>query len=211
MKFDLHIEDIKYIKILYASSEGSPVTIKAALKKISEREITACIKCDENTNIPEPQEITLSLVCPDGLYRTKTRLKSCTLEQPFLFFYLDIPQNLEFKQNREFFRVPVSYKCKYFVKNDEKTTEYDADVFDISANGISINMPVHAFSEEDAEIRIETEKRIIPVKVRYIRSEKTDSGYKISFAYTEIKANDRDYISQICILKQLESKRNNAV
>ena len=41
------------------------------------------------------------------------------------------------------------------------------------------------------------------LSVRY-----TDDGYKISFMFKEISENNRDFISQVCIKKQLEEKRN---
>ena len=51
-------------------------------------------------------------------------------------------------------------------------------------------------------------ERMVRANIKYIRSEKLDDGYKISFAYTNISDSDRDYISQVCIKKQLEQKRN---
>ena len=48
MKFNLSIENIKYVKILYANATGNPVSVKAAIKKIDEREITTCLKFEED-------------------------------------------------------------------------------------------------------------------------------------------------------------------
>ena len=211
MKFNLNIDDVKYLKILYAGIDGNPVSAKAGLKKISEREITACLKFDDYFHINTPQEITLSFICPDGLYRTKTKLKSYFAEAPYIFLYMEKPENLEYRQSREYFRVPVSYNCQYIVNNNGQPAIFDAKVADISANGISIIMPVHIFSEEDAEIKIMTEAKTLSAKIRYVRSERFDEGYKLSFTYTKITDKDRDCIAQLCIQKQLESKRNNII
>ena len=61
------------------------------------------------------------------------------------------------------------------------------------------------------EIPMITDKRIIIAGIKYIRSERINDSYKLSFAFTKISEKDRDCISQICILKQIETKRNNIV
>ncbi len=124
--------------------------------------------------------------------------------------YLETPESLEYQQNREYFRIPVSYNCVYYVQNNNQPAAFQAQTTDISANGVSIILPVHVFSEDDADIEIMVEERLISAKIRYIRSEKIGDGYKLSFKFTDISGRDRDYISQICIQKQLEDKRNKA-
>ena len=208
MKFNLSIDNIKYVKILYANAAGNPVSIKAAIKQIDDREIITCLKHEENFDIKTPQLVTLSIICSEGLYRTQTKLKSYTNQTPYTYLYLETPGSLEYQQNREYFRIPASYNCIYYVQNNGQPAKFQAQTADISANGISINLPVHVFSEEDAEIEIMVEERLVSAKIRYIRSEKTDDGYKLSFTYTDISNRDRDYISQICIKKQLEEKRS---
>jgi len=79
---------------------------------------------------------------------------------------------------------------------------------DISANGVSIIIPELAFSETGSDIEIMLNERIIQAKVQYVRSEKLDEGYKVSFTYSNISDADRDFISKVCIKKQLEQKRS---
>lgn len=208
MKFNLSIDNINYVKILYANKEGNPVSVKAAIKKIGEREIIVCLKHEDDLNIKTPQPITLSIVCSEGLYRTRSILKSYSCEAPYIFLYIETPESLEYQQNREYFRIPVSYNCAYYVKNNGQPATFTTVTADISANGVSIILPVHVFSEEDAEIEMMVEERLIPAKIQYIRSEKIADGYKLSFKYTDISDKDKDYISQVCIKKQLEDKRN---
>lgn len=208
MKFNLSIDNINYVKILYANKEGNPVSVKAAIKKIGEREIIVCLKYEDDLNIKTPQPITLSIVCSEGLYRTRSILKSYSCEAPYVFLYIETPESLEYQQNREYFRIPVSYNCAYYVKNNGQPATFTTTTADISANGVSIILPVHVFSEEDAEIEMMVEERLVPAKIQYIRSEKIADGYKLSFKYTDISDKDKDYISQVCIKKQLEDKRN---
>lgn len=207
MKFNLNIDDIKYLKILYRNKEGQPSTVKAAIKKIDEKTIISCVRIEEDFDIITPQNVTLSIVCSDGLYRTNTTLKSYSLEPPYLFLFLETPDGLEYQQNREYFRVQAEYNCSYYVTIDEAAQYFTTKTFDISANGVSILLPTHAISEEDAEIDIMIEERLVHAKIHYIRSEKFDDGYKISFTYTDISNADRDHISSACIKKQLERKR----
>ena len=211
MKFNLSIENIKYVKILYANAEGNPVSVKAAIKKIDEQEITTCLRYEEKFTIKTPQQITLSIVCSEGLYRTQTTLKSCSVEEPYIFLFLETPSSLEYQQNREYFRIPAEYDCMYYVKSDGQTESYTTKTLDISANGVSILLPNHIFSESESEIEMMVEERLICTKIRYIRSEKYENGYKLSFVYSDISNRDRDYISQVCIKKQLEEKRNKSV
>lgn len=211
MKFNFNLEDIKYVKILYTSSHSGPTTIKAAIKKVTEHEITACAKYEEDFIVQTPQEITLSIVCNDGLYRTKTRLKSVESEAPYIFFYLEIPVGMEYQQNREYFRIPANYGCAYYVTIDGEPQSYTTETCDISANGVSFEIPEPVYSEEDSEIDIMVEEKLVHAKIKYIRNEKSNNGYKISFSFSEISQNDQDYISKICIQKQLEQKRSFSV
>lgn len=208
MKFNFRLEDIKYVKILYRDNNGNPASIKAALKRISDREIYSCAKFSEKLNINTPQDVSLSIICHDGLYRTKTRLKSIENEPPYVLFFLDTPQGIEYQQNREYFRIPVDYRCIYKIEENDEIKEFNAKVVDISANGVSIELPTHSISEGASEIEIGVKSKIILAKIRYVRSEKTNDGYRISFAYTKISEQDRDFISQVCLQKQLEQRRN---
>lgn len=210
MHFNFNLEDIKYIKILYRNNEGNPSTVKAAIKTMNDREIVSCIKYEEGVKVATPQDITLSVVCGDGLYRTRTKLKSVDEDDPYIFFILETPQGMEYQQNREYFRITGSYDCMYYVTNDEETKCYTTKTVDISANGISIVIPELIFSEEGSEIEIMLNERIIQAKIQYIRSEKLDEGYKISFTYANISNTDRDFISKVCIKKQLEQKRKSS-
>ncbi len=210
MKFNLSIDKIKYVKILLANLEGNPLSVKAAIKRMDEREIVVCLKFEKDFDINVPQQITLSMVCEDGLYRTQTKLKSYSCEAPYIFLVLETPSGIEYQQNREYFRIPALYNCVYYVNNNGQPATFNAMTSDISANGVSIILPVHVFSEEDAEIEMMVKEKLVSAKIRYIRSEKLEDGYKLSFVYSEISDRDRDYISQICIQKQLEDKRNKA-
>ncbi len=208
MKFNLNLEDIKYIKILYKDFSGNPCTTRAAIKSVNEREIVACAKFENLIQIETPQETTLSIVCNDGLYRTKTNLKSIDYAEPYIFFALETPQGLEYQQNREYFRVPAKYNCVYSITSEDKIKEFTTHTCDISANGVSIFMPVHEISNEESEIEIAFNDIKIAARIKYVRSEKFEDGYKLSFTYTGISNLDRDFISQVCIQKQLEQRRN---
>ena len=208
MKFTFNLEDIKYIKILYLDNNNNPHTVKGAVKSINDREIVSCIKFQEDIDVKKEQNVTLSIVCNEGLYRTDTKLKSVDIEEPYIFFILETPQGMEFQQNREYFRVASEYNCAYYIYNEEKTTCITGKTVDISANGISIIVPVHAVSEENSEIEIMIDERIVRSYVKCVRSEEVENGYKLSFMFEQISNSDRDFISQVCIKKQLEQKRN---
>lgn len=211
MKFNFKLEDIKYVKILYKDKSSTPCITKAGLKKIDEREIFACGKFEDGLEIDTPQEITLSFICNDGLYRTKTILKSVENDEPYTFFTLNTPQGIEYEQNREYFRVLAKYDCIYKVLVDGVAVEYNSKTVDISANGVSILLPKHIISERNSELYIIINNKPFRTKIKFVRSEKVNEGYKISFTYVDISEQDRDFISQICLKKQLEQRRNSIV
>jgi len=208
MRFNLDLKDIKYVKLLYNDEFGDVVAVKAALKNITEREITICSRFEDGCNIIYPQTVILSIVCNDGLYKTKAKLKNIENDEPYSFFYLETPDGVEYQQNREFFRIRESRPCSYTVEKDYEDISYDGETFDISANGISIVLPSLVVSESPALLTIDMPNRKITTKISYVRSEKLDIGYKISFSYLNMSNPDRDYISQFCIKKQLEEKRH---
>ena len=208
MKFNFNLDDIRYVKILYTSGHSGPTTVKAAIKNITEDEITACAEYEEDFIVKTPQEVTLSIVCNDGLYRTKTKLKSVESEAPYIFFCLEIPVGMEYQQNREYFRISANYGCAYYVSIDGESRNYTTTTCDISANGVSLELPEPIYTDGDSEIDIMVEEKLIHAKIKYIRNEKSYKGYKLSFSFSEISQADQDYISKVCIQKQLEQKRN---
>ena len=208
MKFNLSLENIKYIKISYKDLDNDPCTVKAAIKKMDDREIIACAKFDEDLELKTPQEIVLSIVCNEGLYKTKTLLKKIENDAPYIFFIIAPPEGLEYLQNREYFRVKGEYNCIYNVVKNNEIKRIPCKTKNISANGVSIELPSHIMSEEDSVLEISIGGNTVTPKARYVRSEKHGSNYLLSFTYIQISEADRDIISKTCIQKQLEQKRN---
>ena len=208
MKFNLNLNDIKYVKILYKNEIGNHCTTKAALKRANEHEFLACTKFEEEFYIETPQIITLSIVCNDGLYRTKTELKKVEKDEPYTFFVLAPPNGIEYQQNREFFRVVVDFGCKLSAWSNDADIDILAHTYDISANGVSIISEEKFEPVGDSDLLILINGIEIKTRVRYVRSERINESYKYSFFFTNISTNDRDFISQVCIKKQLEAKRN---
>lgn len=211
MKFNFDLEDVKYVKILYEGEHSSPNTIKAELKKITSHEISACAKFEEDVIIRTPQDVTLSVVCNNGLYRTKTKLKSVEADAPYLFFYLELPEGMEYHQNREYFRISADYKCVCYIKQGDNVVDYTTKTFDISANGVSVILPERLFSENEAEIDLMIDERFIHSNIKYVRSEDYEGVYKVSYAFDGMAQSDQDYISKVCLQAQMQKKRDNII
>ena len=212
MHFNFRLEEIKYVKITYKDINNRSFTHRAALKRIDEKEIILCTKYEDSIKISTPQTITLSIVCEEGLYKTKTQLLSYENTEPYFFFVLQRPENLEYQQNREYFRVPAKYSCRYSINGRGEFVSYNATTYDISANGVCINLPnLHISENEDAKLSLFIDGREVSTKVKYVRSEKVNEGYKMSFYFSKIAEQDRDFISQACIKKQLEEKRKRSL
>lgn len=207
MKFDLKIDEIKYINILYKHSSGEYQVLKTIVKSINEREIVVCAKASDNNELLISQEVVLNIAYKDGLYKSNTRVKSSDNALPYVFYALETPKETEYQQNREFFRVPLNYTCNYIVSTKEGIRSYRTSSFDISANGISLLLLTKDVPAKEGKIEILFSDRTISVRVKYIRCERVNNEYKLCFTFTEISNSDRDYISQICIKKQLEQRR----
>ncbi len=210
MRFDFSIDDIKYIKIQFNEESGLR-SIKAAIRSINEREITANAKYEEGLQVKAPQEVTLSVVCSDGLYCTRTRLKTLENDEPYMFIALETPEGMEYQQNREYFRVPACFDAIYFPQVDGEIKKIDSKTVDISANGVCVILSEQIVSSKDSEMVLNINNKSISALVRYVRKEESIEGYKTSFAFTKILDSDRDFLSQVCIKKQLEYKRNSIV
>lgn len=207
MKFSFNLDDIKYIKIAYKDNNGFFHSVKAGIKNINDREMTICSKFEDGLDIETPQDIILNIVCKDGLYKTKTTLKSIENDLPYTFLFLNTPQGFEYQQNREYFRVPIDINCVYSVRQNNDFIRINAKTINLSANGICISATKLLTTEQDAYVSLPTEQKTIDIRVKYIRSEATKDGYLLSFSFVNIPESDRDIISQICIKKQLEQRR----
>ena len=83
-----------------------------------------------------------------------------------------------------------------------------ATTYDLSANGISIDIETALIPQEDASIILEINSKQIKARVRFVRKEQIPGGYRLSFFFANISESDRDLISQFCLKKQFEQKRN---
>ena len=208
MRFNFKLEDVKYAKILCKDANGNPVSIKAGIKRIDSREIIACSKYDDNIMLINTQDVVLSMVCNDGLYRTKTLLKKIENAEPYIVFILETPQGIEYEQNREYFRIPVQYDCFCKTEEDDCIQGYEGKTVDISANGVCVVFKKVFLFSGKLTLIIYIENKPVELKVKYIRSEILENEeFKVSFAFKQISESDRDLISKICIQKQLENKR----
>ena len=204
MKFNLNLDNINYIKIVYKDRSDNTCCTKAAIKNMSEREIFACAKFEEGINIVTPQEISLSFVCENGLYRTNTTLKYLEKDAPYIYFGIKTPLGLEYQQNREYFRVRMEEDV---ILNFNKIS-IPCKMYDISANGIRVILSKDIKIPKDVLIDILFNKKNVKTNAKFIRTDNEDNILKASFEFVEISNADIDLISQICIKKQLEYKRN---
>jgi c-di-GMP-binding flagellar brake protein YcgR len=193
------------MKILCKDSSGENVSIKVAIKRINEKEIISCARYSEKLELINTQEVALDFVCKDGIYKTKTLLKSVEKDEPYVVFILKTPENIEYEQLREFFRIPVKYDCTCITEDGNSISGITTN---ISANGVCVEFHKTFIFSKNLKLRISIEKTNIELVAKYIRSDFAENNYKVSFAFTKISEQDRDYISQVCIKKQLEHKRN---
>lgn len=209
MNFNLNAENINYVKITYKDKENFAHCIKAAVRLISDYEFLASAKIEENLNIETPQDVTLGIACDNGLYLTKTTLKNVGEEPPFLLFSMKKPENLEYRQNREYFRVKINEDANVIFSDGEKEEKISAVTYDLSANGVRIELDEEVSFPETVRLLLFLSQKEIDVQARYVRSDVEDKIIKASFRFVDISEADLDYISRICLAKQLEERRKN--
>jgi c-di-GMP-binding flagellar brake protein YcgR len=209
MNFNFKLEEIKYTKLLYTDSEGQQSSAKIIIKSFNNHEIFAYSKFDESLlNIDKAKEVKLNMVCNDGLYSSKTVIKKIEDSYPYIFFVLKTPENVFHEQKREYFRVNVKYDCVCEVTVDGGKREFRTETVDLSANGVLIILPALINYYDSITLLIGVEGRVISIQARLVRAEMLAlNSYKTSFTFVKISRQDQDYISQVCIKKQLEDKR----
>ena len=207
MKFDLNIENINYIKIGCKDKNDFMHCTKASIKKLNEKEIFACAKFENELNISYPQNIELSIACDNGLYKADSVLKFVERDAPYVFFTIQTPQEVEYCQNREYFRVRMFETCILSFKQDENTVRIACKTYDISANGVKLELDEKLDIPEKVQINIIFDNRELKLDAKYIRLDNDDNVYKASFQFINPSQSDVDFISQICIKKQLQDKR----
>jgi c-di-GMP-binding flagellar brake protein YcgR len=207
MEFNFEPIDINYIKISYIDTDGNFCSINTSAKKITENYLYVSVKLNGNLKIDIPQDVKINLICNDGLYQGDSTILSIENDLPYVLIKLEKPEEIVYYQNREYFRVKAKYPCLFRVKQENINKDFETETIDISANGVSILMPIFVKSEPSSNIELNIENRNIKIKAKYVRIEKCNDAYKISFSFINISNSDRDYISQICIKKQLEEKR----
>ncbi len=206
MKFNLNLDNINYIKIVYKDKSDTVCCTKAAIKNMNERDIYACAKFENNLFLNTPQEVALSFVCENGLYRTSTTLKYIENDGSYTFFAMKTPVGIEYQQNREYFRVKMDEDAIISFGNET----IPCKIHDISANGVRLILLRKVEIPEEADLDLLFAPKGIKTKAKFIRFDNEDNVPKVSFEFLGMTDSDRDFISQKCIQKQLEYKRSNA-
>ncbi len=208
MIFNLNLENINYLKIIYKDKNDTTRCAKAAIKKMNEFDIIACTKLENGFNLRTPQDISLSFICENGLYRTTTSLKYIDIKDEYVFFTIKSPVGLDYQQNREYFRVRMEVPVTILYERYGISKKLTGVTYDISANGVRLSFDKVEEISNDVEIIFLFENKIIATKAQLIRMDTDVKIYDAAFKFVDLKSNDMDFISQLCIKTQLEYKRN---
>ena len=207
MKFNLDLDNINYIKITFKTKDNTPSCTKAAIKRIGEKEVLACARFDEEMDMETPQEVLISFICVNGLYRTKTLLKYIENDAPYVYFTLKTPEGLEYQQNREYFRIKMEENAVLSFDN----TVVSCKTYDISASGVKLVIPHKIDDLDEVVIDLLFDPKNVRTKAKFVRYDEDDNILKAAFKFINLPESSIDIISQKCIQKQLEYKRNSAM
>ena len=213
MRFALDINNVNYIKIVYKDTNGISHCTKAMPKQIGEKEIIACAKSEITPKVEAPQEVSLSFACDDGLYKTTAILKYITTlydDESYVYFRIKTPEEIEYRQDREFFRVRAGIKVIIYYNRPDigQIQKLECYAYDISANGIRVWFMEPTDIPQNTQLEIIFEERKIYTNAFCVRTDFENKISMLSFKFDKIKEQDADYISQFCIKKQLEQKRS---
>ena len=208
MKFSLSIENINYLKIGYKDDDDFTHCAKVAIKSLGVREIHATAKFGEGIEVETPQEVELGFACDNGLYKAKSILKYVErCEDDVFLFVVQTPEEVDYYQNREYFRVKLNENATIVCKDGDKNRNYACETHDLSANGVSLILDRNYKIPEDVELIFYLPKKQVRVSAKRVRIDNEDNKYKYSFNFIGLDESDLDYISQICLKKQLEIRR----
>ncbi len=207
INYIINIDDINYIKIVYKDEDNFPHCIKAGIRDINKHDIYASAKFDGDFFIKTPKNIELGIITETGLYKAKTELKYMTKEPPYVFFSIKTPEIVEFFQNREFFRVKINENAEMLYLKNGLEKVMSCETYDLSANGVRLIIDSLEEIPEIATITLHLPDKDITTEAKYIRTDDEDNILKVSYHYTNIKDSDLDYISKICLKRQLEQRK----
>lgn len=209
MKFNLNSENINYLKITYKDNDGFAHCVKTAIRYLNDFEILVSKKSEEFLQISLPQEVEIGIACDNGLYKAKTILKRIESDNPYILFSLKKPEEIEYQQNREFFRIKIQEDANIIFEENGQEIAVSALTYDISANGVRIELDNNFAFPENVRLLLFLLQRQIDLQAKYIRTDDDDNVIKASFSFINIAPADLDYISQICIQKQIQERRKN--
>lgn len=202
MQLNFNLESVNYLKVEYIEN-SKPVTTKFAMKEKRENEFIAITSEMDITGIRTPQKVALSIVCPDGLYKTITELKDVENKDGNTYFVINNPITLDYQQNREYYRVLADYDCIYTVYHDDGAESYNATTYDISAGGVSIIMEENIISTDECSILIFIPGGDLKSHLEFVRCEVFDKNFKLSFKFTDLSDRDYERLQKICVDRQL--------
>ena len=201
------INKLKSIKISYVAVSGEKLCIVTEFRSCNRGRIVTRIANEKLVSGLTEKTVDVLIVCEEGLYLAQTDIENVRRDDEFTYIYLKTPDLMTRQQNREYFRVNAPFDCTITLIRDGKLCNYNVTTIDISAGGISCLLPENFKIEQNPKITIYLDK-FITIEVEYKRTEVIGRFFKYSFKYVNISNKDRDMISQACIKKQLEMRRN---
>ncbi len=207
MKFNLSLNNINYIKINYNDNDGFSHCTKAAIRRFSDVEIYASAKFEDGLYIKTPQVVDISVATDNGLYKAQTTLKYLVNEPPYVFFSIKSPDNMDYQQNREFFRVKIDENALISYVENEQEKLIACETYDISANGVRFILENTSNLPDIVKLTLYLQNKTIVSDAKYVRTDDEDGMHKVSFSFVDMKESDSDYISQFCLKKQMEQRR----
>lgn len=202
MQLNFNMDSIKYLKLEYMDG-GVLTSNKFAFQEKTENEIVAVINEIDAGQIGTPQEVSLDIICSDGIYKTRAKLQKIKTENEYTYFIIENPDTLDYQQNRNYYRVLAEYDCIYTVYTDDGVQSYNAVTYDISTGGVSIIMEENIVSKEESSLAIMMPDGEIRSNLEFARCEVFEDNYKLSFKFTDLSERDAEKLSKICIKEQL--------
>lgn len=209
MKFNLKLENIKYIKINCEKDNGDLITIKTGIKSFTDSQIVLLSKYSNTYENIFPQEISANIFCDDGVYTLKAQIKKIENVMPYTIFTLDSLEEINYKQNREYFRIQYITECVCETNLKGEISFHNGKIINLSANGIKAVFPNCFITNGNCKLSFKIENTKLELLAHYIRSENYNDEYQVSFSFIKINETDREIISRFCIKKQLEQRRKN--
>ena len=209
-------DEFKKFEIVYRGSDSETHKIRGKVHSIGDSSITiySSIEKQHAVQLPDGTMVKVYVYTENGVYYADSSVISTAKDEKYVVYMLTYPVNNQHSQRREYFRADMRVPVTVSVVRNVLTGSRDVftvDSKDICGNGISFVVEDEIKNYEDIVLTIQFSDKIIETNARIVYSKSKEirgmKYYTYALTFTNITAENTDYIVKKCFLHQLKLKK----